>query len=86
MFYFWFDPENVRSIPRARRVETLKALFKDGFEDFSALMQSMPLARRMAGWWVRAFVRHSALRGAAELFFRAYFRLANARNRAESAK
>ena len=79
MFYFWFDPENVRSIPRARRVETLKALFKDGFEDFSTLMQSMPLARRVAGWWVRAFVRHSALRGAAELFFKVYFRMSEAR-------
>ena len=86
IFYFWFDPANVRSIPRPRRVETLQTLFSGGFGGFDALLLSMPTARRMAGWWVRAFVHHPSLRGAAELFFRAYFRLANARNRAESAK
>ncbi len=79
MFYFWFAPENIRKIPRARRIETLKTLFADGFDDFCVLMKSMPRARRMAGWWVRAFVRHPAMRCAAELFFRAYFHLAGAR-------
>ena len=86
IFYFWFDPENVRKIPRARRTETLAALFADGFGDFGVLMKSLPRARRMAGWWVRAFVRHPALRGAAELFFRAYFRLAGARRSAGGAR
>ena len=86
MFYFWFDPGNVRSIPRARRVETLKALFADGFGDFAALMRTMPRARRVAGWWVCAFVRHSALRGAAELFFRVYFRLSGVRRGGGGAK
>jgi len=83
MFYFWFDPENVRTIPRARRVETLKVLFSDGFDDFTALMRAMPFTRRVAGWWVRAFVRHAALRGAAEWFFRAYFRLSGVRHGAD---
>ena len=78
LFYFWFDPSNVRSIQRARRVETLGAIFADGFADFAALTGSLSRARRIAAWWVRAFVRHPALRGTAELFFRAYFRLANA--------
>ena len=86
MFYFWFSPENVRSIPRARRVETLKALFADGFGDFAALMRAMPRARRVAGWWVRAFVRHPALRGAAEQFFRVYFRLSGVRRGAGGAR
>ena len=86
IFYFWFDPENVRKIPRARRTETLTALFADGFGDFGVLMKSLPRTRRMAGWWVRAFVRHPALRGAAELFFRAYFRLAGARRSAGGAR
>ena len=79
IFYFWFDPEKVRKIPRARRAETLTSLFADGFGDFGVLMKSMPRTRRLAGWWVRAFVRHPALRGAAELFFRAYFHLAGAK-------
>lgn len=86
IFYFWFDLANVRSIPRPRRVETLQTLFAGGFGDFRALLRGLPRARRVAGWWVQAFVRHPALRSAAELFFRAYFRLANARNRAESVK
>ena len=76
IFHFWFSPGNVRAIPRARRVETLKALFAEGFGDFNALMRKMPRARRIAGWWVRAFVRHPMMRMAAELFFKAYFRLA----------
>jgi len=81
MFYFWFDPENVRKIPRARRVETLTSLFAEGFDDLGVLMKSLPRARRMAGWWVRAFVRHPVLRGAAELFFRLYFHIAKTRRR-----
>lgn len=81
IFYFWFAPVNVRAIPRARRVETLESLFADGFGDFDVLIRTMPRAKRIAGCWVRAFVRHPSLRGAAELFFRVYFRLADARNR-----
>ena len=83
IFYFWFDPANIRSIPRSRRVETLEILFAEGFDDFNVLMRKMPRAKRIAGWWVRAFVRHPLLRGAAEMFFRTYFRLANARHRTE---
>ena len=79
IFYFWFDPANVRTIPRAQRVETLQKLFAAVFDDFRVILKGLPFARRVAGWWVRAFVRHPLLRGAAELFFRAYFRLANAR-------
>ena len=69
----------MRTIPRAQRVETLQKLFAAGFDDFRVILKGLPFARRVAGWWVRAFVRHPLLRGAAELFFRAYFRLANAR-------
>jgi hypothetical protein len=86
MFYFWFDPEKIRKIPRARRVETLSSLFADGFSDFNVLLKSLSLAKRIAGGWVRAFVRHPALRGAAELFFKAYFHLAGARRDAEGTR
>ena len=79
IFYFWFDPENVRKIPRTRRTETLTSLFAGGFDDFGVLMKSQPRARRLAGWWVRTFVRHPTLRGAAELFFRLYFHVAKTR-------
>ena len=86
MFYFWFDPEKVREIPRTRRVETLTRLFADGFNDFNVLLKFLPRAKRVAGWWIRAFVRHPVLRGAAELFFWAYFHLAGARRNAGNAR
>lgn len=79
IFYFWFAPANVRTIPRARRIETLKTLFANGFGDFKALMKTMPREKKIAGWWVCAFVRNSMLRSATELFFRLYFRLADAK-------
>ena len=76
MFYFWFNPANVRAIPRRRRVATLQTLFANGFADFDVLLRILPRSRRIAGWWVQAFVRHPAMRAAAELFFKAYFLLA----------
>lgn len=86
LFYFWFDPEKVLKIPRARRVKTLTALFADGFGNFAVLLKFLPRAKRVAGWWVRAFVQHPALRSAAELFFKAYFHFADARRNAGSAR
>ena len=75
-----------RKIPRARRVETLTTLFANGFNDFNVLLKFLPRAKRVAGWWIRAFVRHPVLRGAAELFFWAYFHLAGARRNAGNAR
>lgn len=86
IFYFWFDPANVRAIPRTRRAETLKTLFSNGFGDFETLLKTMPRARRMAGWWVRAFVRAPMLRRAAEIFFRLYFQLADAKRNSGTGK
>ena len=80
-FYFWFDPENVRTIPRGLRAATLAELFRDGFGDFDALLAAAPRSKRLAARWVRAFVRHPVLRGASEALFRAYFSLAAARRR-----
>ena len=76
MFYFWFDPQNVKAIPRKLRVETLKLLFENGFGNFNLLLNHAPLSKRMACKWVRAFVRHPFARTAAELFFALYFHLA----------
>ena len=73
LFFLWFAPENLRKIPRARRLETLGQLFADGEDDFRSLMKCGSFLRRVAGWWVCAFVRHASLRRAAELFFRLYF-------------
>ena len=70
--YFWFEPRNVRSIPRERRLETLNILFSDGFDDFNLLLKYAGRSKRLLGWWVRVFVRHPALRGLAEQFFLCY--------------
>ena len=81
VFYFWFAPRHVASIPRPQRLETLSALFAGGFGDFDRLLRVSPLSKRIAGGWVKAFVRHPAARALAEGFFRVYFRAADARNR-----
>ena len=74
-YYFWFNPDNQRGIPRERRLETLNIVFADGVGDFKALLKHAGRIKRIAGWWVRAFVRHPSLRFWADLFFRCYFRL-----------
>ena len=79
MLYFWFEPKNMRSIPRERRLETLNMLFSDGFDDFNSLLACSGGFKRLAGWWVRAFVRHPALRWPAEQFFRCYFGLSGSK-------
>ena len=73
IFYFWFDPGKVRGIPRSRRLETLKVLFADGFNDFNILLKSAPYIRRVAGLWVCAFVKHPSLRKMSELLLGLYF-------------
>jgi len=80
IFFFWFGPDNMRKIPRARRVETIGALFAGGFGDFRKIMKTQSPFKRIAGWWACAFARHPALRGISELFFRAYFALSGARH------
>jgi glycosyltransferase involved in cell wall biosynthesis len=73
MFFWWFNPDYLKKISRADRLKTLEALFSDGFGDFKALLKGGALSRRIAGWWMRAFVRHPSMRYAAESFFRLYF-------------
>lgn len=78
IFYFWFSPENVRNIARARRIETLAVLFENGFRDFNKLLKSQSVFKKMAGWWICEFVRHPLSRGLMEMFFHAYFLLSSA--------
>jgi len=72
-YYFWFDPNNQRTIPRERRLETLNIIFSDGTDDFKALMKFAGTGKRIAGWWVCFFIRHPSLRWLSEVFFRCYF-------------
>lgn len=71
----WFLPGQVKAIPRSKRAESLETIFSDGFDSHRRMLKSGSLAQRMAGFWVRVFVRHPSMRWAAELFFRFYFEL-----------
>ena len=77
-WYFWFAPQNVHNIPRKLRLETLELVFSEGFDNFTSLLKYAGKAKRVCGWWVRAFVRHPMLRLLAEWFFRCYFWLSSA--------
>ncbi len=77
LFYFWFAPENMRDIPRGRRLETLQALLSEDTANFKLLLKAASFSKRIAGWWVVAFLRHPWLRPLAELFFKCYFSLSS---------
>ena len=79
IFYLWFSPERVRKILRTDRLATLNILFSNGFDDLDLLLKGASFHRRVACWWMRAFVRHQSLRFAAELFFGLYFFLSKER-------
>lgn len=81
LFGNWFYPSRLRSIPRAKRLETLQSLFRDGFADLEALAAGGPLSRLIASRWVECFVRHPSLRVAAELFFRLHYAIAESLHR-----
>jgi len=81
LFIKWFSRDYVRNVPRAERLETLEKMFAGGFGDFDLLLAAGSRAKRLAGWWAKAFVRHPSLRRAAELFFiYVYFPLAEGKN------
>jgi|GEM_PF-1303811 len=82
--YFWFSPQNMRSIPRKQRAETLDRLFENGFDQFDSLLQYAPRHSRLVGPWVHVFVRHPSMRWLAELVFRGYFFLTRLRNRSRA--
>jgi len=81
LFAAWFYPFSLDHVARSRRLETLQMLFAEGFDDFDAIMKYANRSKRIAGWWLLAFVRHAALRWPAELFFRVYYRVSGMRSR-----
>ena len=81
MTAMWFYPARMDRIPRRQRAETLMQTFPDGFESFDALLPYLNSFRRMAGWFLRVFVRRPALRWTAEWFFRFYYAVSGMRNR-----
>ena len=81
LFVKWFSADFVRAIPRRERLETLNIIFGDGFGDFDALMKAGTGYRKMAGRWVKFFVRHPGMGWLSELFFTlGYFPLLKLKN------
>jgi len=67
--YYWFANRAIRSVPRGRRMETMQALFADGFADFDLLLRHATRARHAAGRVMKLFVRHPRLAWIADAFF-----------------
>ncbi len=80
----WFSPTVLDSVPRVRRADTLRALFAGGFGAFDRLRRAGGAKTSLLGWWMELFVRHPALRGCAEGFFRAYNALSRLKDRLRS--
>ena len=76
MNYTWFSMKAQKMIPREKRVEWLKFIFKDGFGSYDRMMKYGSFPHRVAAFHVRLFVKYPVLRGYSELFFQVYFRLA----------
>ena len=73
--YFWFSPDNLRAIPREKRMETLSVLFENGTGDFELLSRDVSFPTWLAMLWIRVFVKHPACRGTIEFLFKLYFAL-----------
>ena len=69
LFIKWFSKDFVSSVPRQVRLDSLVDMFSSGFADFDAILHSASRPSQVAGWWVKAFVRHPAMRLPAERFF-----------------
>jgi len=73
MNLMWFHPIPMKEYPRDLRVEMLEYVFAKGFDSYRDMLKSGSFPQRLAGFWVRMFVRHPSMRGLAESFFRLYF-------------
>ena len=73
LYYYWFAPRVIANTPRQRRIETLRALFADGFGGFDELTRHSTLPRRVAAPFVKLFVRHPSLAWLADFFFRCVY-------------
>jgi glycosyltransferase involved in cell wall biosynthesis len=85
ILYVWFYPYNVRNIARERRLETLGMLFSDGFADFDSLLKFANRPKRIAGRWLKCFIRHPWSRRCVEILFRFYYAFTESRGRRKRA-
>lgn len=69
IFYRWFSTRAIRGSARAYRVEMLRRIFDDGFDDFDALVRAASRPRRVAAHFVKLFARHPSLAWIADAFF-----------------
>lgn len=70
LYWYWFAPRVIAGTPRKKRRETLQKIFTDGFADFDALARHGTHTRRIAGFFMKLFVRHPSLGWLSDFFFR----------------
>ncbi len=73
IFYFWFAPQNVKSIPYALRKETLKILFDNDLSDFNTLAKVLPRIKQIPIWMICNYVRYPLLHIPLEWFFSFFY-------------
>ena len=75
--HHWFAPNVIKHTSREQRLETLRMLFKDGFNDFDLLRAHASKAMRTATFFIKLFVKHPSLAPLVDFFFaKVYFPLA----------
>lgn len=79
LYWYWFAPQAIAGTPRRRRRETLQNAFPEGFADFDALARHGTRPRRIAGGFMKLFVRRPSLGFLADFFFRRLYFPASAR-------
>lgn len=76
LYYYWFAPRVIKNTQQDTRRTTLRATFPDGFADFDALSRCGMCTRRIAGFFMKIFVRHPSMGWLADFFFmRIYYPL-----------
>ena len=69
LFKHWFRQNAVNTVPRQKRMETLKILFADGFETLKKLASNTTFARRSLIIWIQLYLRCPLLAFPIEQFF-----------------
>ena len=78
----WFRLPAIKSIPREKRLETLRIMFADGFDDLNKIGKMASFSKRMGLIFVKLFVLHKSLCVVIEMLFdRIFFPLADIKHR-----
>ena len=66
----WFNAKITKELQRTERLQSLKIIFPEGFDDFDALLEFTPAVQHIAAALVKSFLLHPSMRLPVELFFK----------------